>query len=414
MTIRILHVYRTYFPDTQGGLEESIRQICLNTGDLDVESRVLSLSADPSPAVVERPEATVVRARRSFEIGSCGFSVQAIPRFRKQAAWADVIHYHYPWPFGDVLHFLGHGGKPTLLTYHSDIVRQRRLDRIYSPLRRLFLASIDRIVCTSPNYFATSKVLPAYGSKVEVVPIGLEESSYPDVSQSELEVARREYGSDFFLFVGVLRHYKGLHILLEAAMDAPFQIVIAGSGPTERELKRQAARLGLTNIRFLGHVDDRTKVALYRLSRAVVFPSYLRSEAFGVTLLEGAMYARALISTEIGTGTSHVNIDGETGMVVPPGAPEALRAAMDRLHQQPETAANLGRNAQQRFRDFFTGRLMGQRYYEIYHQLIDRRFRRSLREEQPVRARQPDGEEAVASAALRQDGLASPGLRSIG
>src|SRR5690606_1882198 len=114
---------------------------------------------------------------------------------------------------------------------------------------------------------------------------------------------------------------------------APYRIVIAGSGPIEGELKRQAAELNLRNVHFLGHVSDREKVALFKLSRAVVFPSYLRSEAFGVTLLEGAMFGRPLISTEIGSGTSHVNIHGETGLVVPPGSPKALRAGMDRLYE---------------------------------------------------------------------------------
>ncbi|MEJ2610669.1 MAG: glycosyltransferase, partial [Candidatus Thiodiazotropha sp.] len=86
---------------------------------------------------------------------------------------------------------------------------------------------------------------------------------------------------------------------------------IAGAGPTERELKERVTRLGLNNVHLLGHVDDAEKVALMRLCRAVVFPSHLRSEAFGVTLLEGAIHSKPLISTEIGTGTSYINIDGE-------------------------------------------------------------------------------------------------------
>src|SRR5690606_37849330 len=70
LTVRILHVYRTYFPDTQGGLEETIRQTCLSTARLGAESRVLSLSGNPSPRMTEREEAVVFRARRSFEIAS--------------------------------------------------------------------------------------------------------------------------------------------------------------------------------------------------------------------------------------------------------------------------------------------------------------------------------------------------------
>jgi glycosyltransferase involved in cell wall biosynthesis len=368
--MRVLNVYRTYYPDTQGGLEEVIRQICRNTRPFGVESRVLSLSRSPSPQVIEGDGSTVYRARLSFELASCGFSWEAVRLYRDLAAWADVIHLHYPWPFADVLHFVGRAGKPTLLTYHSDIVRQRLLGTMYAPLRRLFLGSVDRIVCTSPNYLATSDVLPTYAHKLDIVPIGLDEASYPMADEDSIRQAREEYGSDFFLFVGVLRYYKGLHILLDAVKDAPYSVLIAGSGPTEGELKRQAERLGLDNVRFLGHVSDRTKVALFQLCRGVVFPSYLRSEAFGVTLLEGAMYARPLISTEIGSGTSHVNVDKETGFVVAPGSSAALRGAMDRLHADPDLAQRLGAQARRRFHRHFTGELMGQRYVENYRRLL--------------------------------------------
>jgi rhamnosyl/mannosyltransferase len=304
-----------------------------------------------------------------LEVASCSISLTAIPYFKRLVGWADVVHYHYPWPFADLLHFAARVRKPTVLTYHSDIVRQRVLRTLYAPLMKRFLGSMDRLICTSPNYFATSDVLTRFEDKVSVVPIGLSESSYPPVSETMLATMRQRYGEDFFLFVGVLRYYKGLHILLDAIKGAPFRVVIVGSGPTESELKAQAADLQLDNVVFTGQLSDEEKVALFKLSRAVVFPSYLRAEAFGVTLLEGAMYGRALISTEVGSGTSHVNIHGETGLVVPPGSATELRQAMDQLHYRPEMAELMGRRARKRYEQLFTGKLMGQRYLDVYRAL---------------------------------------------
>ena len=289
--------------------------------------------------------------------------------FKRLAKWADVIHYHFPWPFADVLHFATKVNKPTVLTYHSDIVRQRFLGWLYAPLMRRFLGSIDQIVCTSPNYFATSSVLSRFENKVDIVPIGLDEKSYPPTDDAMLEKVRDTYGENYFLFVGVLRYYKGLHILLEAMKDAPFKVVIVGSGPTEMELKAQAKALELDNVVFAGHVSDAEKVVLFELSRAIVFPSYLRAEAFGITLLEGAMYGKPLISTEVGSGTSHVNIDGETGLVVTPGSSKALRHAMDQMHHRVDMANLMGKRARARFLKLFTGQLMGQRYAQIYREL---------------------------------------------
>lgn len=369
--MNILHVYRTYFPDTQGGLEETIRQISTSTGEYGVESRVFMLSRNPEPPIVKLPEAQVHRFPLTFEIASCGFSLTSVRAFSELVNWADVIHYHFPWPFADLLHLFTKVKKPALVTYHSDVVRQRGLLQLYRPLMKYFLSKVQCVVATSPNYLATSPILNQVRDKVAVIPIGLNRDSYPLVSPLELAEVRKQVGRDFFLFVGVLRYYKGLHILLEAVKDAAFQVVIVGSGPIEAELKAQAETLGLDNIKFLGFVSDVTKVALFHLARVVVFPSHLRAEAFGVTLVEGAMFSKPLISTELGTGMSYINIHRETGLVVPPSDPDALRQAMDLLYNDDELASRMGKAAYDRYEQLFTGYRMGKQYHQIYRELSE-------------------------------------------
>ena len=370
--LKVLHLYRTYFPDSQGGLEEVIRQICLGTGRHGVTSRVFTLSDEPYPRVLARVEGKVIRVRKTFEVASCGVAFTGIGHFAREVAWADIVHYHYPWPFSDLMYLLLGRSKPAVLTYHSDIVRQKFLLSMYSPLMRHYLGSMDRIVATSPNYFATSEVLNSFADKVEVIPIGLEEPSYQPLgdTNNDLAEALDRYGRDFFLFVGVLRYYKGLHILLDAINGAPYKVVIVGAGPVEDELRKQVDRLGLDNVIFAGYISDREKMALFQLCRAVVFPSYLRSEAFGVTLLEGAMSARPLISAEVGSGTSHVNVHEETGLVVEAGSSVALRAAMDELFGDKAKAVRMGKNARLRYEALFTGRLMGERYAKLYADVL--------------------------------------------
>jgi len=368
--MRVLHVYRTYFPDTQGGLEEVIRQICRNTLDLGIESRVFMLSSNPVPPILKREEAEVHRFQLTFEVASCGVSISALTGFKHLVDWADIVHYHFPWPFADLLHILGRVHKPTLVTYHSDIVRQKSLLRLYRPLMRAFLNQVDVIVPTSQNYFATSEELGRYAEKVEVIPIGLNRQTYPEVSEKALSLTRERVGKGFFLFIGVLRYYKGLHILLEAIQNTSLKCVIVGSGPTSCELREQADRLGLSNVQFLGQVSDIEKIHLIYLSKAMVFPSHLRSEAFGVTLVEGAMFGKPLISTEIGTGTSYINMDGKTGFVVPPSNTKALRGAMLKLEQKNQLVISMGQAAKERYEALFTGSLMGKRYFNLYGRLM--------------------------------------------
>lgn len=368
--MRVLHFFKTYYPDTVGGIEQVIFQLCRSSGQFDVTNSVLSLSREKVDRTIALEGHEAHRARMNFQIASTAFSASSFLRFAQLAKQADVVHYHYPWPFMDIVHFATRLKKPTVVTYHSDIIRQKTLLKLYRPLKHLFLGSVDRIVATSPNYLETSHVLERYRSKTVVIPIGLDKSSYPVPSPELIEKWRSQVGERFFLFVGMIRYYKGLHILLDAVQGTDYPVVIVGSGPVEAELKEHAARLGLKNIYFLGAVPDEDKVALLQLCYAVAFPSHLRSEAFGISLLEGAMYGKPMISSEIGTGTSYINVNGETGIVVPPSDPTAFREAMRFLWDNPDIAAEMGKQAEQRYWELFTAERMAASYADLYKELL--------------------------------------------
>ncbi|MES2536068.1 MAG: glycosyltransferase family 4 protein [Pseudomonadota bacterium] len=368
--MKILHFYKTYFPDSYGGIEQVIFQLARGAVQRGLEVEVLSLSGDASEKTLMVDNHLAHRARMDFQIASTGFSLSSIRRFAALAGEADIVHYHFPWPFMDLAHFATRLKKPTVVTYHSDILRQKLLLKAYRPLMHRFLGSMDRIVATSPNYLSTSAVLDRYRDKTAVIPIGLDKSSYPVPAPDLVAAWRARIRERFFLFVGMIRYYKGLHILLDAVQGTGYPIVIVGSGPVEDELKKHAQRLQLKNIHFLGTVNDEDKAALLTLCYAVAFPSHLRSEAFGVSLLEGAMYGKPMISSEIGTGTSYVNVDGETGLVVPRSDPLAFRDAMRFLWDHPAVAAGMGQRAQQRYWKIFTAERMAAGYIDLYQELL--------------------------------------------
>ncbi|MDH5369813.1 MAG: glycosyltransferase family 4 protein, partial [Gammaproteobacteria bacterium] len=363
--------YKTYLPDTIGGIEQVINQLARGTKELGVTTAVLALSPTKVDRTVEVDGHLVHRCKSNFEIASTPFSISAFLRFRQLAKEADIIHYHFPYPFTDILHLVTRINKPSLVSYHSDIIKQKHLIKLYRPLKRYFLNSVDHIVAASPNYLKTSRVLSELNHKTSVIPYGLDKNCYPTSTVETLNNWRERFGSRFFLFVGVLRYYKGLHILVEAARKSDYPIVIVGAGPIERELKLQVEKLGVSNIHFVGHQSDEDKVALLEICYAVVFPSHLRSEAFGISLLEGAMYGKPLISSEIGTGTSYINIDKETGVVVPPSNPDALHLAMDYLWNNPQEAAAMGKRAEERYWQLFTAKQMSESYVALYKKLIN-------------------------------------------
>jgi len=371
--MRVLHFYKTYFPDTVGGVEQVIRQMCVGTGRLGVTNTVLSLSREKNLAPIVFEGHTVHRVPLDFELFSNACSVASLGALARLAQDADVVHYHFPWPFMDLAHFIARVKTPTVVTYHSDIVRQKKLLRLYQPLKQRFLRSVDAIVATSPNYMESSPVLGRYRDKTSVIPFGLDQDTYPQPDPARLAQWRERIGPKFFLFVGVLRYYKGLHVLLEAVAGTGYPVVIVGAGPEEARLKAQALSLGLDNVIFVGAVGEEDKVALLTLCHALAFPSHLRSEAFGISLLEGAMYGKPMVSCDIGSGTTYINIDGETGLVTPPDDPQALRAALRTLWDNPEMAREMGARAAARFQEVFTADRMAASYTALYREVLARR-----------------------------------------
>lgn len=371
--MRVLHVYKAYYPDTYGGIEQVIYQLSQGGARRGITTDVFTFSPNKDSGPVNYEDHRVIYNKQFIEVASTPFSLQAMKRFKRIKDDYDIINYHFPFPFMDMLHLSARPDAKTVVTYHSDIVKQKRLMKLYQPLKQYFLSSVDCIVASSPNYVASSQTLQQYLDKTVVIPFGLQQHPVQHDPQ-RLAYWREKVGENFFLFVGTFRYYKGLHVLLDAAERSQLRVVIVGGGPLEAEVLREAARRGLQNVIFTGRLNDEDKYILLHLCRGVVFPSHLRSEAFGITLLEGARFARPLISCEIGTGTSFINQDKVNGCVIPPHDCAALVKAMNELSHNDEIAARYGKNSRRRFEEMFTAEHMLDAYINLYTTLLEQKF----------------------------------------
>lgn len=372
--VRVLNIYRTYFPDPPGGLQEAIRQICLTTTRQGVENSIYALSPNPQPSQIQRPEARVFRSRSWMAPASCDLGgLAAVSSYSKLSKESDVLHYFFPWPFADVLHAAVKPDKPAMMTYISDVVRQRLLGAAYAPLMWRTLRSMQIIVANCPAYAQTSPILshPSIRDKVRVIPLGIDENSYPASGDDKIfERINVKTSEQYFLFIGVLRYYKGLHSLISAAKNIDAKIVIAGSGPEGDKLKKLMGELAVNNVVFTGQITDAEKHSLLTYCRALVLPSHLRSEAYGMVLVEASMMGKPMISCEIGTGTSFVNAHQETGIVVSPESPKELANAMRMLLLEDDLTATMGGNARKRYEELFSGQALGNAYASVYNELL--------------------------------------------
>ena len=191
--MNILHVYRTYYPDSVGGLEQSIAQLCMGTKIMGVSNRVIALSPTPSPKIIRNNGIPVVRSRSFLTLQSCdiGF-LTAFAQFKKLSLWADVIHYHFPWPFADALQLFVNPSRPKIMTYHSDVVNKGILGLGYKLLMPYMMKKMDAIVATSEQYKESSEILKSLPGQcknnVYVIPLGINESSYFSSTESAKDV----------------------------------------------------------------------------------------------------------------------------------------------------------------------------------------------------------------------------------
>jgi glycosyltransferase involved in cell wall biosynthesis len=371
--IKVLHVYKCFGPDSCGGVETFIESLVESTKP-KCRHIILALGPTKSVSVTRHRGAIVILVKPQFTGLSMPVSLAMIPIFWVLSRRVDVVHYHYPFPFQDLLSFFSQSSLPRVVTYHSDIIRQRITSFLYRPLMRLFLNRADEVVATSSAYKASSKVLRSLKKPPSVVPLSIPAVDL-DIEKPSLDYWRQRVGSSFHLFLGAHRAYKGLPGLVDAAANTKLPLVIAGEGVMTEQIVRQAEMLGASNIHFVGLVSQEDKAALLFLSRALVLPSCQRSEAFGIVLLEAARQSKPMITTELGTATSWVNQHARTGLVVNPNDQAQLEKAMLFMHQFPEIAQKMGALARCRFEATFDITLMAKNYMNIYQKVIsDKKF----------------------------------------
>ena len=369
--MNVLHIYKTCILQSQGGVETFINTLCKFDSKLGIKNKILILSPNPKKDSIKLEGYEVFQAKQIFFLASTGFSITAFFQFKKLIKDIDIVHYHFPNPYADLLHLLCRPEQKTILTYHSDIIRQKIFLPFYKPLRNFFLNSLDKVIATSPNYYVTSEVLQKYSKKVSIIPIGIDHKKYESLDINRYDYWSNQFREPFFLFIGALRYYKGLHLALDAIKDTKINLVIAGANGVENKLKSQASKLKLDNVNFLGFVEEEDKIALLNLCYGFIFPSHLRSEAFGISLLEAASVGKPLISSEIGTGTTYVNIHNETGLVINPGSSMDLRNAMQYLLDNPVIAKKMGQSAKKRSKALFSGNDQAKSYYDLYNELVN-------------------------------------------
>lgn len=373
--LKILEVNKAYFPHI-GGIETLVKQYSEELGQFDTQVRTLVCCDNRGGSIRERVNGVpVIRAANFGTYFSCPISTQFVKQFRRLSQKADVIHIHMPFPLADFAMLLsGFKGK-VVLSWHSDIVKQKKLLTLYKPLLKYLLNRADMIFVATEGHIDGSDFLPEYRGKCRILPYGITVEDYLNIDRKPILTEKlTDKNSVKVFFTGRLVYYKGVDVLLKAFRLANgCELFIAGTGELEAELKAYAKEHNMEDkVHFLGFLPDDELKQAYADCDIFVLPSVAKSEAFGIVQLEAMVYGKPVINTLLPSGVPHVSIHKKTGLTVPPSDFESLSAAILALARNRELREEYGKNAADRVMENFNEKDVIRKLYEYLSEGIDR------------------------------------------
>lgn len=373
--MRILQVYRDYFTELPGGIERHVHDLAHGLNELG-RVDVLASSRAPRARVLDDRGVTVRLVAEFGRVKGVAFC-PSFPRTISKGGY-DIVHIHSPNPPAEIALKLARVNGARIATYHADTDRGACVAPIYRALLHSALSSCDRVLVASTEIVASSPVLSRLDREgrdvLRVVPFGVDVDHFSPRRTETSDAFRSEWGSAV-LFVGRLRYYKGLPWLIEAMRAVDAKLVVAGDGPERERVVTTARRTLGERFVFLGQVPDDVLPDVYTACDLFCLPSTSKAEAFGIACLEAMASGKPVITTDVATATSIINVDGETGFVVAPRDAASLAWAIEKLLADAELRRRMGEAARRRVVERYDKRAMLARVAEIYTEALSQRAR---------------------------------------
>ncbi len=353
-----------FYPPHIGGIETVVAQRAKYLRQFpDTEIKVLVCQEKGKSRTEFINGVEIIRCASLGTYFSCPVSFSFFQKFQELSKWADVIEFHTPFPLGDIACLLSHCQCRVVISWHSDIIRQKKLLKLYQPVLKKFLQRADCIITATQGHIDSSAFLPDFREKCRVIPYPVEFSHNLHFSPVLTEkLYRPEHVK--LLFVGRFVYYKGVDILLKAFRKVHgCELFLCGTGVLEPELRKLAQNLP---VHFLGNLSDSDLQSAFADCDIFILPSVENSEAFGIVQQEAMSAGKPVINTSLPTGVPYVSVHQLTGLTVPPHQVQPLAEAIQKLADSPALRQTYGQNARKRVLDLYQCDSIMQ---EIYHVL---------------------------------------------
>jgi rhamnosyl/mannosyltransferase len=350
-----------------GGIETHLQVLCRELAK-HVDVSVLVANDGPRDVVDEDCGIKITRAGTRFHVSTAPVCPSLPGHIRR--AGADIVHLHHPNPTALLAYFASRHRGPLVVTYHSDIVRQRIAGAAFGPVLRRALKRAAAVIATSPNYVESSPVLSAHRERCRVIPYGIPFEQFARADPAAVADIRARYGRRVVISVGRLIYYKGFEHLVRAMTEVDGRLLIVGDGPLRGELEALARRLGVADrVTLLGEIQNRDVTPFYHASDVFALASTARSEAFGIVQLEAMAAGLPVVNTRLASGVPFVSPDGVSGITVAPEDSEALAAAVNRLLDDARLREAYGAAGRRRVGEEFSAAVMAARTLDLYREI---------------------------------------------
>ena len=376
--MNILHFGKYYEGHRVGGVEMYVDSLLRRFGQ---QHRIVNLVASPDSKrhQTKASYGDVIQVPSIGNVAStalCPTMPYWVWRLNKQTLF-DIAHLHFPDPMAHLASFFLPKRVKKVVTWHSDIVRQKISLMLYKPFLKHYLNQVDAIIISNDKVasFPQLREWVKDQSKIHVIPIGIDVEKFSRPDLARVAQIKAQYQTPIIFALGRHVEYKGFRYLIEAMQQVPnATLVLGGSGPLTPELKALAKFLNVEDkVFFTGRISDQDIVNYYHAAEFFCMPSVSPNEAYGIVQLEAMACGKPVISCELNNGVSFVNQDQKTGFVIPPRDVNALAGAMNQLLSDPGLCRQMGEHAQARVQREFTETQMIQSTLALYDAVAQKR-----------------------------------------
>jgi glycosyltransferase involved in cell wall biosynthesis len=386
-TLRVLHAYKIYRPDIEGGIPAVMSSLAQGS-DTRTTHSILSARRFGSARRYTLDGIPVDAVASLGTLFSTPLAPGYIPAFVRRVRSTDVVVHHAPFPLNDAAILRGFPEDIALIVYwHADVVGYPLLRRVVAPLIRRALARADRIVVSGQPMIDHSDFLRPHAEKCAVLPYGMDLDYWRTLDSDERANADelRRQRPRHIVALGRLVGYKGYDVLIRAMQSVNGNATIIGEGPLLADLQQLATELGVSGrIRLAGRLPRDEIKQLFHSAQVFAFPSVNEAEAFGIVQIEAMAAGLPIVNTHLATTVPLVARHELEALTVVPNDPQALSQALNRLLDEPALAERLGAAGRQRALSEFGQVVFRARMTAVYEDALRTRRRHLAARRKPT------------------------------